>query len=552
MGTTENSLSDMTVRVNKIYWERVQITFEGEFTAAPKGTYDFYLKNYTNGVGFKLDYVTINDNTFSVRINIIIAYKQSVIPDGDWFLEAVDSDGNEIHVKYNPALYDKNLLEYDNMLKEHMQRIPSKGGDALFILPRVNIKNDDLYLQTYFKKRIKLSLLQRLRKRVFVMLVFLDNLFFKCEYYFFKLFKRGDKKTLLFTSDSRGSLSGNMEFIYEEMLERELDKEYRIKMLFKPCGVRKRGLKNRLSMPYYLATSDIVIVDDFHPMLYKVKLDKSVKIIQLWHACGAFKTVGFSRVGKPGGLSLDADNHKNYTYAIVSSEHSVKYYAEAFGLQEKKVIPTGIPRMDVFFDEEYRKKICEAWYNKYPNVKKADKVILFAPTFRGIGAKTAYYPMEKIDFNALGKYCKNNNAVIIVKMHPFVKTGLKLPEKYKKYFIDANDYREVNDILFITDLLITDYSSVIYEYSTLNKPMLFYAFDLEDYISSRDFYEPYEDFVPGKIVRTFEQLMTSIKDKDYEYEKVEVFRNKNFKYFDSHSTDRVIDWLILDKEIDTK
>ena len=111
--------------------------------------------------------------------------------------------------------------------------------------------------------------------------------------------------------------------------------------------------------------------------------------------------------------------------------------------------------------------------------------------------------------------------------------------------MDASEYREINDILFIADLLITDYSSVVYEASSLNIPMLFYAFDLDGYVASRDFYEPFAEFVPGKIVKTFGELMTAIEMNDFEQEKVEPFKNKNFEYQDGNSTDRVIDWLIL-------
>ena len=100
-------------------------------------------------------------------------------------------------------------------------------------------------------------------------------------------------------------------------------------------------------------------------------------------------------------------------------------------------------------------------------------------------------------------------------------------------------------MLFFTDLLITDYSSVVYEASTLNIPMLFYAYDLEEYISKRDFYEPFETFVPGKIVKDFDSMIAAIYNGDFEQEKVEPFCQRNFEFRDGGSTDRVIDWLIL-------
>jgi CDP-ribitol ribitolphosphotransferase len=93
--------------------------------------------------------------------------------------------------------------------------------------------------------------------------------------------------------------------------------------------------------------------------------------------------------------------------------------------------------------------------------------------------------------------------------------------------------------------VITDYSSLVFEYSTLNRPMLFFAYDLEEYISTRDFYEEFTEFVPGKIVRTFDELITAIRESDFEWEKVRPFAETHLGHLDDGSTDRVIDQLII-------
>ena len=104
--------------------------------------------------------------------------------------------------------------------------------------------------------------------------------------------------TVLFTSDSRSEMSGNFKFIYDEMLKRNLDDKYKIHSLFKPNISERRNFKDKFKFPYLLGKADYIFVDDFHPMLYKVNFRKSQEIIQVWHAVGAFKTVGFSRTGK--------------------------------------------------------------------------------------------------------------------------------------------------------------------------------------------------------------------------------------------------------------
>src|SRR5699024_3317536 len=133
-------------------------------------------------------------------------------------------------------------------------------------------------------------------------------------------------------------------------------------------------------------------------------------------------------------------------------------------------------------------------------------------------------------------------------MHILVQNELGISTDHTDVVMDATDPSEINDLLLVADVLTTDYSSTIYDSSLLNIPMLFYAFDLEEYISSRDFYDEFESFVPGKITRSFDELLGALKDEDYEYEKVERFKKLNFEFLDGGSSDRVIDWLILDKK----
>ena len=136
--------------------------------------------------------------------------------------------------------------------------------------------------------------------------------------------------------------------------------------------------------------------------------------------------------------------------------------------------------------------------------------------------------------------------MVIIKMHPFVTEPLGIPEAFRDRLLDGSTVAiDVNDLLFAVDLLITDYSSIVFEYSTLGRPMLFFAYDLDEYIASRDFYVPFESFVPGRIVRTFPDMLDAIRRDDYEVEKVADFATRHFAHLDGGSTDRVIDELIL-------
>ncbi|MGK2852359.1 MAG: CDP-glycerol glycerophosphotransferase family protein, partial [Candidatus Limnocylindrales bacterium] len=109
---------------------------------------------------------------------------------------------------------------------------------------------------------------------------------------------RRNGRRILFTSDSRASLGGNLQQVHARMVERGLDRHYELLTLFKPSITVRRGLRDRLRLPWLLARADTIVIDDYQPVISRLDARHS-RIVQLWHAWGAFKTVGYSRVGKP-------------------------------------------------------------------------------------------------------------------------------------------------------------------------------------------------------------------------------------------------------------
>lgn len=342
-----------------------------------------------------------------------------------------------------------------------------------------------------------------------------------------------------FLSGRRNEMGGNPKFVYELIKDRD-DIDFQFLLFSDPNGHNK--LKNIKRFLYLYATSKVVIVDDYFRLLNIVEKREGVKVFQLWHACGAFKTFGFTRLGKKGGPRQTDPNHRMYDYAIVSSQEIAKHYAEGFGLSDECVVATGIPRTDIFMDSEYASSVRKAFYEKRPQLKNK-KIILFAPTFRGNGQMSAYYPLEAFNPEALYESLGGEYAIII-KLHPFCRERFKISDKYKDYIIDLSEEDELNDLLFVTDLLITDYSSVIFEASLLDIPMLFYAYDLYKYISRRDFYYDFEGFVPGKIVFSERELLEAITNNDFEQEKVNSFKTKFFDHLDGNSSQRVADLIL--------
>lgn len=353
------------------------------------------------------------------------------------------------------------------------------------------------------------------------------------------------RNSILFISHSAG-MDGNYSYIYDgiKKYNASVSRGKRFKCSFTST---KTSILGKLLMPIKLARSEYIMLSENIPFFQYINKRKETKVIQTWHAAGAFKKFGYSTSYLDGGPNPFENKkmtmHNYYDYATVSSEEVRKHYAEAFNMDIKNVIPVGVPRADFFFDkkkvEETRAKI----YNLYPKLKDK-KVILYAPTFRGFGKKRKNFDIE-FDFNKIAKSI-SDDYVIALKLHPSVEiSNIKIDEGLENKIINISEYSDANDVLTVTDLLISDYSSIIFDYSLLNKPMIFYAYDLEEYRYDRDFYYKYEDFVPGPIATTNDEIIKLINDWNFDLDKVDKFCKKFFVSKDGKNTERFIEKILL-------
>ena len=374
-------------------------------------------------------------------------------------------------------------------------------------------------------KKILYPILQRLKRVVQIFFYDICTILFKCK-----------EKQILIASNTKNELHGNLLDIYEELQKYDYD----IKVIAMNKGNFIKKIKFEFKVLFNSATSKYILIDDFFPLMYVLNIRKGTKFIQVWHALGAFKRVGYSR--------LDIDNknsltHRNYTDTIVSSENIVDNYAEAFGIDSTKVHALGIPRTDMFFDKAKKEKIKEQIYEKYPQLKEK-RVVLFAPTFRGQGRNSAHYPEEYINLDEIYKNLDEKD-MFVLKLHPFIKNNIVIKDEYKDKIIDLTEYKDINELLLITNLLITDYSSVIFEYSFIENPIIFYVPDLDEYGNSRSFYYDYEEYIYGSIAKTKEELIKQIKNPVVDTNKIVQFKNKFLDKCDGNSTKRFVEELIL-------
>lgn len=215
-----------------------------------------------------------------------------------------------------------------------------------------------------------------------------------------------ENKILMFTT-SRGKLGGNLIAIKNYIENNNI-----------PCKVTaftSVDMPDDKAVAYEMATSKFILVDDFEPIVYVLKLRENQHLVQVWHAMGAFKKFGYSRKS----AEKNSLTHKNYTEAIVSSPEISAVYAQAFGIDESRIKPVGVPRTDMLFDEDYKAKTIARLYEKEPRLKDK-KICLFAPTFRGSNVHDAYYPNDFLHIEKLLNELGDDWAVI-VKYHPFIK-----------------------------------------------------------------------------------------------------------------------------------
>ena len=384
-----------------------------------------------------------------------------------------------------------------------------------------------------FKKKF-ISKLRRIRKH------------YRYKVYFPKVYSSYctepvQENKVLFLEMRFTKLSNSFELIYKALEE---SGEYDLKCSYVQFNfIRGRAFTQRVNeMLKELATVKYVFVDDASLILSSIPLRKETVAINLWHACGAFKKFGRSTAElKFGSSAATLDKYPNYgnlTHVTVSSPEVIWAYEEAMHLPKGIVKATGVSRTDQFYDKEFVESRKQKLYEIMPEAKDK-KVILYAPTFRGHVA-TASSP-DRIDFE---RFCRElgNEYVIVCKHHPFVKNPPIIPEELQHFARDLTKYLSIEDLLCCADICISDYSSLVFEYSLFEKPMIFYAYDYDNYCDWRGFYYDYSEFTPGPVVQTEDELLNSIKNIDTQFDKQKVidFKEKFMGSCDGHATERII------------
>lgn len=366
-----------------------------------------------------------------------------------------------------------------------------------------------------------------------------------------------DDKTILFADPYSPDLTENMKPLFAAL---EDEGGFKLLKCF-PSQVSGNKVQVRLSrslsyirfLKGYAKCKALFLTESYLPA-YAVKRPKDKEVVQLWHGSGAFKKWGYSTIDKSFGADKESAEtfpmHNCYTLVCVSSQEVIPHYSEAFNCPREIIKPLGIPKTDILFDCDFLSRAKQELYYKIPELQheftsyeefSKKRIILYAPTFRGSNVTAAKSGIQ-LDFSKLALQIKEhgNDTVFLVKLHPFVSDNIKDDIKDSDSIFNVSGV-DTNICIAAADLLITDYSSIIFEYSMLGRPAIFYAYDLKSYEGERDFYYPYKDFVPGCIAGSEEELLSKLFDDHIDNRTLE-FSKKFMSACDGNSTKRIIEY----------
>ena len=355
---------------------------------------------------------------------------------------------------------------------------------------------------------------------------------------------------VLFIEVSSPQLSDNLQLIYDA-LAKIGTYDLHIHTLGRRKVERLEYEANCKEMLADLATAKYAFLTDGSNIISCIDKRPETIITNVWHACGAFKKFGMSTVdtviegrntyGSSREDLIRYPNYANLNFVSVSSPDIAWAYEDAMNLKEQGIVqPLGVSRTDVFFNEDYLTSSRTKLQELFP-ASAGKKVILYAPTYRGVLAQAKAPDEMDLDalFEAFGK-----DYVLVFKHHPMVKELPVIPAEYENTFIyQVTNGIDINELLAAADICITDYSSVVFEYALLNRPMIFFAYDLDHYNDWRGFYYPYEEMTPGPVCRTNEELIEAIRRADTNFDPKEIreFNEKYMSSCDGHATERLLE-----------
>jgi CDP-ribitol ribitolphosphotransferase len=355
------------------------------------------------------------------------------------------------------------------------------------------------------------------------------------------------RRAVLATANA-SEIGGNLAFIRDEMIRRQPPIPHRVLVHPTARGVlgRARALLDAALAGYHLARARAFVTDTYYFPIYAIRPRRGTTIVQTWHASGAFKKVGYSVLDKSFGATEELTGqvriHANYDICLIGSRNAIPAYAEAFGQPSGRFVTSlGIPRTDLFFARDAADR-ADALRRRY-GLTDGRRVILYAPTFRGDSVTDARDGVT-LDLPLLARDLAADH-ILLLKLHPYVRSRVRIGPEIASFVVDASDHSDINELMLVSDLLLTDYSSAIFEFALLRRPILFYAPDHAAYERERGFYLDLQHDLPGPIFERTDALAAFIREGAFDLERVDRFARASFDVADGHASERFVDRILV-------
>ncbi len=371
----------------------------------------------------------------------------------------------------------------------------------------------------------------------------------------FNLTKTSDNLIVFDCSDST-NYTGSPKAIYEYMVRIGLDMKYDIVWLFR-AGKRPDYIPGRHRVVtvggpeymYVMSTAKVWVFDARNPQFLRKRDDQYY--IQTWHGTPLKKLALDldNPIAVPSGKDLETykkdfyENTRIWDYLVAQNDFSANIFRSCFAF-DKEMLMTGYPRNDILFERNNPDAILHI--KEKLHIPTDKKILLYAPTYRDdeYDSKGNQTFTPKLDFKKL-REAVGEDTVVLVKYHYFIANHIDW-SGYEGFVYPFEGNADINELYLIADRMITDYSSVMFDYSLLHRPMYYYCYDLDAYRDAmRGFYFDFLEEAPGPISLTTEDLIRDLQMPEEEFkkqygEKEKAFYKKFHGYDDGHASEKIV------------
>ena len=565
--------------MNKIFIQRIKFVFENANKSILDKKNEKILESFQSKY-FNLSFL-YKPSKFIAKATELIKENNHLILKGEAEIcEDIDFNAAEILIalesgrKYIPLNWERNgkrisfngIIDFEiteeDIGNRHYIRLRLKDDDIIIDNTRIKAekiakinKIEDKYLDYIenFKESDKYCSLLCIgtdSNLVFEIINKKDiNKMIKNEKRLFEHFSTLENKKLVFFEDSNGmSYSGQAKYIYEKMLELGYGKY--LDFVWSYGGdldipgnpvITDRDSRNYQKLlkdcQYWVTSINFPLLKD----------DEEIVHLQTTNGT-PFKRMGEDIETNSKKIKKDKIllGPGKLNYLLTPNDFSKEVFKRAFDY-DGKIINKGYPANDIFY-QNTSKKIDEI--KKSINLPKDKKTILFAPTFRDEEVNTENQKFKLLmDLKALYENL-SQDYVLLLRLHHLVLDDLEIPDEMEGFAMDLSDYDDITELYLISDILVTDYSSVFFDYAHSKKPILFFVPDIDKYSSFRGLYDEVREELPGPEIASEEELAENIKNIDKissEYkEKYDKFYDKYCNLGHGNSAKDVIDIIFKD------